>query len=158
MPVKRIPHPAGDRPDLVEWEGDGPEELDALAEVLNANTPKARIKKIAETMPERAAELFNRLSPDGSADNLLLADIATAETTAQDLSTLKPRQRERNRLKNLPTAKESHELWRSMASEIWEKNPSLKKTDVARQIRRKLSWSHELRDHMRGVETIRKRI
>ena len=123
MSVKRTPRPLQN--DRVEIEGDGPDELAALAEVLQASTPRARIARVGKVLPERAKELESRLGANGSADNQLLDDIAAAEQEAYQADLVKSASREHNRRANLPTANDRHALWKVMADEIRTDRPAL---------------------------------
>ena len=139
MTVKRTPRPLQN--DLVEVMGDHPAEL---LEILQAATPRARIERIKKTVPKQAEALQARLGEDGSADNELLDDIATAEQAAYQADMLQALKHEHNRRVNLPTAETRHELWRRMAGEIRAERPEIKsKSEIARIIQKRLLESSD---------------
>lgn len=159
MSVKRTPRPL--RPDLVEAKGDGPEELAALAEVIEANTPRAKIERIAKVLPDKAKELRSRLKADGSADNALLDEIAIVEREACQADLFKAIVKEHNRRLNLPTAEDQYQRWRELADEIRQERPYLNsKAEIARLVERRLSNSHDPRDRQfkKPADTIRRKI
>lgn len=160
MSVKRTPRPL--LTDRVEFEGDGPEEMAAFDEILQAATPRARITRIGKVLPDTAKRLESRLSEDDSADSALMDDIEVAEHEAYQTDLVRALAKEHNRRVNLPTAEERHERWREVAAEIREEKPYLtKKTDIARLVRQRLTRSHDPRDRefaMLSVDTIRKQI
>ena len=159
MSVKRTPRPL--LTDRVEFEGDGPEEMAALAEALQASTPRARIARVSKVLPERAKALNSRLGANGSADNQLLDDIAAAEQEAYQADLVKSLTKEHNRRARLPTAGERHARWREIADRIRKERPYItSKAEIARMVRRQLVNSHDERDHefIKSADTIRRAI
>jgi len=69
--------------------------------------------------------------------------------------------KEKSRVANLRTGQEQYARWRELADEIRKEKPYLtKKTDIARLVHRRLSNSHDPRDHefKQNIDTIRKKI
>lgn len=146
MSVKRTPQPLQN--DQVEFQGD---ELEALGEILKSSTPRARLKRLEKTMPERARTLEARLT-DATASADLLDDISAAEAEALQTQAIKAIAKEHNRRVNLPTAEERHAIWREVAEQVRQETGLKSKSAVAAAVYKRLLES-DRKDYLKAVRS-----